>query len=69
MTSSIPRLPTTDDGCFDAVAHIRAKAPQLGIDVPADLLPAVAALLEVMAAGADSLRGPLDLPEDRRDQD
>jgi len=69
MKLSITRLPTTSDGRFDVFAYIDAKASQSGIDVPADLLPAVAALLEVMAAGAHSLDCSFGLgqPEQRSD--
>lgn len=68
MKPSITRLPTTADGRFDVFAYIDAKASQSGIDVPTDLLPAVAALLDAMALGADSLDGSLGLPEQRGDQ-
>jgi len=68
MKPSTASLPTTADGRFDALAYIREKASLSGIEVPVELLPAVAALLEAMASGANSLDCAVGPQEQRGDQ-
>jgi hypothetical protein len=51
---------------FDAAAFVRARACQLGVDVPEALLPAVAALLKTMAEGAASLQRDIETLERTR---